>query len=97
MGYCWAREDVIDDGAVVFLLGNKIDAADKKASKVPKTEGERLAKEYKAVFYECSAVTGYNILEPMLHMARLLTVHEDKQRWQALHLEKYNMRKDCCL
>lgn len=29
-----------------------------------------LWQEYKAVFYECSAVTGYNIMEPMLHMAR---------------------------
>ncbi|XP_066467279.1 EF-hand calcium-binding domain-containing protein 4A [Tiliqua scincoides] len=90
-------QDVIEDGAVVFLLGNKIDAADKKAPKVLKAEGERLAKEYEAVFYECSAKTGYNILEPMLHMARLLTVHEDKQRRQALHLEMYNMRKGCCL
>lgn len=42
-------QDVIDDGAVVFLLGNKIDAADKKASKVPKTEGERLAKVWFSV------------------------------------------------
>lgn len=29
--------------------------------------------EYKAVFYECSAMTGYNIMEPMLHMARSVT------------------------
>lgn len=29
-----------------------------------------LWQEYKAVFYECSAMTGYNIMEPMLHMAR---------------------------
>lgn len=29
-----------------------------------------LWQEYKAVFYECSAMTGYNITEPMLHMAR---------------------------
>lgn len=29
-----------------------------------------LWQEYKAVFYECSAMTGYNIVEPMLHMAR---------------------------
>lgn len=31
-----------------------------------------LWQEYKAVFYECSAMTGYNIMEPMLHMARLV-------------------------
>ncbi|KFQ00119.1 Ras-related protein Rab-44, partial [Leptosomus discolor] len=63
-------QEGIEDGAVVFLLGNKMDAAQRDARNVPKVEGERLAKEYQAVFYECSALTGYNIMEPMLHMAR---------------------------
>ncbi|NXD84043.1 RAB44 protein, partial [Halcyon senegalensis] len=63
-------QEGIEDGAVVFLLGNKIDVAQRETRNVPKVEGERLAKEYKAVFYECSALTGYNIMEPMLHMAR---------------------------
>ncbi|NWS58856.1 RAB44 protein, partial [Chunga burmeisteri] len=63
-------QEGIEDGAVVFLLGNKMDAAQRETRTVPKVEGERLAKEYKAVFYECSAMTGYNIMEPMLHMAR---------------------------
>ncbi|KFM05325.1 Ras-related protein Rab-44, partial [Aptenodytes forsteri] len=63
-------QEGIEDGAVVFLLGNKMDAAQRETQNVPKVEGERLAKEYKAVFYECSAMTGYNIMEPMLHMAR---------------------------
>nr|XP_042718099.1 EF-hand calcium-binding domain-containing protein 4A isoform X7 [Chrysemys picta bellii] len=63
-------QEGIEDGAMIFLLGNKMDAAERETLHVPKTEGERLAKEYKAVFYECSAMTGYNIREPMLHMAR---------------------------
>ncbi|NXW49199.1 RAB44 protein, partial [Nyctiprogne leucopyga] len=63
-------QEGIEDGAVVFLLGNKMDAAQRETRIVPKVEGERLAKEYKAVFYECSAMAGYNIMEPMLHMAR---------------------------
>ncbi|NWR88361.1 RAB44 protein, partial [Furnarius figulus] len=63
-------QERIEDGAVVFLLGNKTDAVQRDTRNVPKVEGERLAKEYKAVFYECSAMTGYNIMEPMLHMAR---------------------------
>nr|XP_042718092.1 EF-hand calcium-binding domain-containing protein 4A isoform X2 [Chrysemys picta bellii] len=62
-------QEGIEDGAMIFLLGNKMDAAERETLHVPKTEGERLAKEYKAVFYECSAMTGYNIREPMLHMA----------------------------
>ncbi|NXA44417.1 RAB44 protein, partial [Nothocercus julius] len=63
-------QEGIEDGAVIFLLGNKTDAVPRGARRVPKVEGERLAKEYKAVFYECSAMTGCNIVEPMLHMAR---------------------------
>ncbi|NWZ18332.1 RAB44 protein, partial [Asarcornis scutulata] len=66
-------QEGIEDGAVVFLLGNKMDAAQRETRHVPRVEGERLAKEYKAVFYECSAMTGYNIMEPMLHMARSVT------------------------
>ncbi|XP_039394179.1 EF-hand calcium-binding domain-containing protein 4A isoform X2 [Mauremys reevesii] len=90
-------QEGIEDGAMIFLLGNKMDAAERETQHVPKMEGERLAKEYKAVFYECSAMTGYNILEPMLHMARLLTAQEDKQRESALHLEECHKRKGCCM
>uniref|UniRef100_A0A8B9I858 EF-hand domain-containing protein n=1 Tax=Anser brachyrhynchus TaxID=132585 RepID=A0A8B9I858_9AVES len=89
-------QEGIEDGAVVFLLGNKMDAAQRETRHVPKVEGERLAKEYKAVFYECSAMTGYNIMEPMLHMARLLTAQEDRQRENALQLEDVSRRKGCC-
>ncbi|XP_074441709.1 EF-hand calcium-binding domain-containing protein 4A isoform X3 [Larus michahellis] len=89
-------QEGIEDGAVVFLLGNKMDAAQRETRNVPKVEGERLAKEYKAVFYECSAMTGYNIMEPMLHMARLLTAQEDRQRENALQLEDVSRRKGCC-
>ncbi|XP_054246706.1 EF-hand calcium-binding domain-containing protein 4A [Indicator indicator] len=89
-------QEGIEDGAVVFLLGNKMDAAQREPRSVPKVEGERLAKEYQAVFYECSALTGYNILEPMLHMARLLTAQEDRQRESALQLEDVSRKKGCC-
>ncbi|OPJ73746.1 hypothetical protein AV530_013213 [Patagioenas fasciata monilis] len=90
-------QEGINDGAVVFLLGNKMDAVQRETRNVPKVEGERLAKEYKAVFYECSAMTGYNITESMLHMARLLTAQEDRQRENALQLEDVNRRKGCCI
>ncbi|XP_068540616.1 EF-hand calcium-binding domain-containing protein 4A isoform X4 [Anas acuta] len=89
-------QEGIEDGAVVFLLGNKTDAAQRETRHVPRVEGERLAKEYKAVFYECSAMTGYNIMEPMLHMARLLTAQEDRQRENALQLEDVSRRRGCC-
>nr|XP_047914771.1 EF-hand calcium-binding domain-containing protein 4A isoform X5 [Anser cygnoides] len=37
-------QEGIEDGAVVFLLGNKMDAAQRETRHVPKVEGERLAK-----------------------------------------------------
>ncbi|XP_043938816.1 EF-hand calcium-binding domain-containing protein 4B-like [Protopterus annectens] len=88
----------IEDGAIIVLLGNKTDAAEHESLKVPKAEAERLAKDYKSLFYECSAMSGYNITEPMLHLARLLTEQEDKQREKALHLSRnYDKKKNCCI
>lgn len=37
-------QEGLEDGAVVFLLGNKLDAVQRKTRNVPKVEGERLAK-----------------------------------------------------
>lgn len=37
-------QEGIEDGAVVFLLGNKMDTAGRETRSVPKMEGERLAK-----------------------------------------------------
>lgn len=37
-------QEGIEDGAVVFLLGNKLDAVQRETRNVPKVEGERLAK-----------------------------------------------------
>lgn len=37
-------QEGIEDGAVVFLLGNKMDTTGRETRSVPKVEGERLAK-----------------------------------------------------
>ncbi|XP_071617685.1 EF-hand calcium-binding domain-containing protein 4A isoform X4 [Heliangelus exortis] len=90
-------QEGVEDGAVVFLLGNKRDVAQRETRNVPRVEGERLAKEHRAVFYECSALSGYNITEPMVHMVRLLTAREARQRENALQLEDVSRRKGCCM
>uniref|UniRef100_UPI00398EF7D9 EF-hand calcium-binding domain-containing protein 4A n=1 Tax=Pristiophorus japonicus TaxID=55135 RepID=UPI00398EF7D9 len=90
-------QEGMDERAVICLLGNKIDVLDCETRRVSKAEGERLAEEYNAVFYECSARSGYNIMEPLMHVARLLSEQEDKQREDALHLnDDCNKKKGCC-
>ncbi|RXM30033.1 EF-hand calcium-binding domain-containing protein 4A [Acipenser ruthenus] len=63
-------QEGVEDSAVIFLLGNKTDVAGPQGREVTTEEGLRLAQEYQAVFYECSAKAGYNITQPMMHMAR---------------------------
>ncbi|XP_072448088.1 EF-hand calcium-binding domain-containing protein 4B-like isoform X2 [Chiloscyllium punctatum] len=90
-------QEGMDERAAICLLGNKIDAVDREPRQVSKTEGERLAEEYNAVFYECSAKSGYNVMEPLMHVARLLSEQEDKQREDALHLDDdCSKKKGCC-
>ncbi|XP_043562360.1 EF-hand calcium-binding domain-containing protein 4B-like [Chiloscyllium plagiosum] len=90
-------QEGMDERAAICLLGNKVDAVDCEPRQVSKTEGERLAEEYNAVFYECSAKSGYNVMEPLMHVARLLSEQEDKQREDALHLDDdCSKKKGCC-
>ncbi|XP_060695155.1 EF-hand calcium-binding domain-containing protein 4A [Hemiscyllium ocellatum] len=90
-------QEGMDERAAICLLGNKVDAVDREPRQVSKTEGERLAEEYNAVFYECSAKSGYNVMEPLMHVARLLSEQEDKQREDALHLDDdCSKKKGCC-
>uniref|UniRef100_A0AAX7TKV4 EF-hand domain-containing protein n=1 Tax=Astatotilapia calliptera TaxID=8154 RepID=A0AAX7TKV4_ASTCA len=51
----------------VMLLGNKTDKETQR--EVQKSIGERLAKDCQMTFYECSACSGYNVVESMVHLA----------------------------
>ncbi|XP_034500865.1 EF-hand calcium-binding domain-containing protein 4B isoform X4 [Ailuropoda melanoleuca] len=61
-------EEAVGDYIPVLLLGNKID--NEKEREVPRGLGEQLAKEKKLIFYECSAYSGHNTKESLLHLAR---------------------------
>uniref|UniRef100_A0A671YUG5 Calcium release activated channel regulator 2A n=1 Tax=Sparus aurata TaxID=8175 RepID=A0A671YUG5_SPAAU len=52
----------------VMLLGNKTDKEMER--QVQKGVGERLAKDCQMTFYECSACSGHNVVESMVHLAR---------------------------
>ncbi|XP_077025831.1 EF-hand calcium-binding domain-containing protein 4B isoform X2 [Tamandua tetradactyla] len=61
-------EEAVGDSIPVLLLGNKVD--NEKEREVPLGLGEQLAKENNLIFYECSAYSGHNAMESLLHLAR---------------------------
>uniref|UniRef100_A0A672ZUB8 Ras and EF-hand domain-containing protein homolog n=1 Tax=Sphaeramia orbicularis TaxID=375764 RepID=A0A672ZUB8_9TELE len=52
----------------IMLLGNKTDKEIER--QVQTGVGERLAKDCQMSFYECSACSGHNVFESMVHLAR---------------------------
>uniref|UniRef100_H3BXA3 Si:ch211-247i17.1 n=1 Tax=Tetraodon nigroviridis TaxID=99883 RepID=H3BXA3_TETNG len=55
------------DGVPLVLLANKLDRAEGR--QVAASAGRGLAKQHRALFYECSAETGCNIEEVMTQLA----------------------------
>ncbi|GAA6088996.1 EF-hand calcium-binding domain-containing protein 4A [Tachysurus ichikawai] len=85
------------DGACVILLGNKVDMEDGGGRQVTSMQGQKLAEEYQADFFECSAKSGHNIEEAMTHLARLMEAQQDKQCESVLHsLDNSSHRGRCC-
>ncbi|XP_060770393.1 EF-hand calcium-binding domain-containing protein 4A isoform X2 [Neoarius graeffei] len=85
------------DGACVMLLGNKMDMEDGGGRQVTTMQGQKLAEEYQAEFFECSAKSGYNIQEAMTHLARLMGTQQDEQCESVLHsLDNSSQRGHCC-
>ncbi|NXK17096.1 RAB44 protein, partial [Arenaria interpres] len=84
-----------EDGVVILLLGNKTDCVAER--QVPTEEGERLAKEYQLMFYECSAASGHNVTESMVSLVRLLKAREDELKIKAKEVPKPpQKKKGCC-
>ncbi|CAN9499371.1 unnamed protein product [Ophioblennius macclurei] len=88
------KERMCED-ATLMLLGNKLDLADVHR-KVTAREGRRLAEQYQALFYECSAKTGENVDELMNHLAGMLVTRDDQQCKDALLLTQDRAEKECC-
>ncbi|XP_027029037.2 EF-hand calcium-binding domain-containing protein 4A [Tachysurus fulvidraco] len=85
------------DGACVILLGNKVDMEDGGGRQVTSMQGQKLAEEYQADFFECSAKSGHNIEEAMTHLARLMEAQQDKQCETVLHsLDNSSHSGHCC-
>lgn len=87
-------EEAVGDCIPVLLLGNKVD--NEKEREVPQGLGEQLAKENNLIFYECSACSGQNTKESLLHLARVLKEHEDTVREDTIQVHCAAKKKSCC-
>ncbi|KAM9807733.1 EF-hand calcium-binding domain-containing protein 4A [Neosynchiropus ocellatus] len=67
-GWLDSVKEKMCEGTVLMLLGNKADLDNNNRIITP-AEGRVLAEEHQAIFYECSAKTGYNMEELMTHLA----------------------------
>ncbi|TNN28379.1 EF-hand calcium-binding domain-containing protein 4B [Liparis tanakae] len=84
------------DDIPTLLLGNKLD---KEAERqVEKGVGERLAKDCQMTFYECSACSGHNVTEAMIHLARILKEQEDREKEKTVQLlgGPSERKRSCC-
>uniref|UniRef100_A0A8C0EJ93 Calcium release activated channel regulator 2A n=1 Tax=Bubo bubo TaxID=30461 RepID=A0A8C0EJ93_BUBBB len=88
-------EETTGENVPVLLLGNKTD--NEKEREVPMGMGEHLAKDYNLIFYECSAYSGYNTKQSVLHLARILKEHEDKVKEKTIELQSDTNKKSCCI
>ncbi|KAM3609131.1 uncharacterized protein V6R79_009998 [Siganus canaliculatus] len=88
------KEKMCED-AVVMLLANKLDLADTHRT-VAAAEGQRLADQHQALFYECSAKTGSNMEELMTDLAGMLMSQHDRQCQDALLLTEDTDKRRCC-
>nr|XP_044995734.1 EF-hand calcium-binding domain-containing protein 4B [Jaculus jaculus] len=86
-------EEAVGDRVPVLLLGNKLDKEQER--EVPRGLGEQLAKENSLIFYECSAHSGHNTKESLLHLARFLKEQEDTARVDTVQIAPPS-KKSCC-
>ncbi|KAK6191352.1 hypothetical protein SNE40_003067 [Patella caerulea] len=90
-------EEGVDDGTVLVLVGNKTDLIDQQNSGVVKTkDGNKLADEYGALFFETSAKSGSGIEETIDGLSSLLQEKEDKAIEAALRLDEFVVKKKGC-
>ncbi|XP_075409500.1 EF-hand calcium-binding domain-containing protein 4B [Tenrec ecaudatus] len=87
-------EEAVGDRIPVLLLGNKTDK--EKEREVPRGLGEQLAKENSLIFYECSASSGHNAQESLLHLARILKEQEDTVKEDTIQVSTCAKKSSCC-
>ncbi|XP_029019663.1 ras and EF-hand domain-containing protein isoform X1 [Betta splendens] len=94
-------EDVSQENVPIMLVGNKCDLREDGVNCVPTSYGEKLAMTYSTLFCETSAKDGSNILEAVLHLARLVTKHaalgeRSSQALPSLDAPRSKANLPCC-
>lgn len=87
-------EEGAGENIPILMLGNKTDI--EKEREVPCGMGEHLAKDCSLIFYECSASSGHNVKESILHLAKILKEQEDKVKEKTIRLIDSPKKKNCC-
>ena len=99
-GWIESIKEEVSSKVLIVLVGNKIDKIEER--EVKKVEGEDLAEELKLPFYECSALTGENINNVFLGLARKLVETKEKVENRGEKLTKApvkntnDKKKPCC-
>nr|XP_046250331.1 EF-hand calcium-binding domain-containing protein 4B [Scatophagus argus]XP_046250332.1 EF-hand calcium-binding domain-containing protein 4B [Scatophagus argus]XP_046250333.1 EF-hand calcium-binding domain-containing protein 4B [Scatophagus argus] len=80
----------------IMLLGNKTDKEMER--QVQKGLGQRLAEDNQLTFYECSACSGHNVAQSMVHLARILKEQEDREKEKTVQLDSSSSdkKRSCC-
>ncbi|KAG9335198.1 hypothetical protein JZ751_005550 [Albula glossodonta] len=83
------------DDIPIMLLGNKTDRPNER--EVEAQLGDKLAKDSQFIFYECSALSGHNVTESMIHLARILKEQEDREKEKTVQLVgDFPKKRTCC-
>ena len=95
----WVRDikEEVNEKAILFLIGNKIDMEDQR--KIPKEKGVELAEEFKIPFFEASAKSGENVDEVFKALYnKICEIYGDLERERGTKLiKKRNIKGRCCL
>ncbi|XP_062606448.1 EF-hand calcium-binding domain-containing protein 4B-like isoform X2 [Saccostrea cucullata] len=89
----------VEEGTALVVVGNKTDLIEEDDRRAVKAkDGNKLAAEFDATFFEVSAKSGTNIKECMEALARILKEKEDDEIEKAVHLEDSEKKKKggCC-
>ena len=95
----WVRDikEEVNEKAILFLIGNKIDMEDQR--KIPKEKGVELAEEFKIPFFEASAKSGENVDEVFKALYnKICEIYRDLERERGTKLiKKRKIKGRCCL
>ncbi|KAL7641872.1 UNVERIFIED_CONTAM: hypothetical protein RMT77_007746 [Armadillidium vulgare] len=94
-------EETCESGVPIIICGNKKDLKESHISEgftvVTRPDGEKLAKEHGATFFETSTKTGENVLSSLEELARQMSAHEDLTlQTSALNVMSSKKKHKCC-